>query len=327
MSDSGTGGPPPTVNITPPKPQGQGKGQRTPSAAQGKRNNRNNNTNPRKQSAHIDGAQSDSVTGTRQHAKRAGRQSQVAAPGAAPAQYNNNNKQNGDANGQKIRPVSMGGPMLSATPGKERAYAQSTFQASPAASALPVPKFFGSKSVPNANVPSSLQARMDSEKTPQDTEESSPEPDYVSPSKQQHAHGQTPLDVFFMADKAEKERKSSPGLNFSPDLAVRPPPVSEPRNPFHTNRQGPFARGINEADGPIISPRTISQGQRPSPSRAHSSPGNGAYSAHQQGDNHEASTQALKDLLFNNINKHPSSTPPRASSNGAPNSHGADSAF
>lgn len=199
--------------------------------------------------------------------------------------------------------------MLPGTPGKERAYAQSTFQASPAASALPVPKFFGSKSVPNVNAPSSLQARMDGEKTPEESENSSPEPEIVSPIKQSHGKGQTPLDLFFMADRAEKERKNSPGVNLSPDLAVRPPPASEPRNSFQTGTQSPFARGVNIADGPMISPKTVPQGQRPTqPYRAHSSPGR----PDQQTTTNEASTQALKDLLFNNIGNKTSSTPPRA---------------
>lgn len=311
MSDSAKGGPPPTITTTPPKGQGQGKGQRTPSAAQNKRNNRNNNNNARKQAPHIDGAVSDSVASNYPQGRRPSRQAQSTAHGAY-LQYGNN--QNGDINGQKMRPVSMGGPMLPGTPAKERAYAQSTFQASPAASALPVPKFFGSRSVPNANAPSSLQARMDGEKTPEEPQESSPEPDVVSPIKQSHAKSQTPLDVFFMADKAEKERKSSPGItNLSPDLAVRPPPASEPRNPFQTNRQSPFiTRGISDAEGPMISPRTVSYDQRPAHlSRAHSSPGGGTHSPQQQNASNEASTQALKDLLFSNISNKPSSTPPR----------------
>jgi hypothetical protein len=310
MSDSAKGAPPPTITTTPPKPQGQGKGQRTPSAAQGKRNNRgNNNNNARKQVPHIDGAVSDSVASNYPQARRPSRQGQSVAQGAY-LQYSSN--QSGETNGQRMRPVSMGGPMLPGTPAKERAYAQSTFQASPAASALPVPKFFGSKSVPNVNVPSSLQARMDGEKTPEEPQESSPEPEIVSPIKQSHGKSQTPLDMFFMADKAEKERKSSPSINLSPDLAVRPPPASEHRNPFQTNRQSPFTRGISEAEGPMLSPRTVPQGPRPVHlSRAHSSPGGGANSPKQQSASNEASTQALKDLLFNNISNKPSSTPPR----------------
>lgn len=237
-----------------------------------------------------------------------------------------NNHYNGDANNQRARPVSMGGPMIPGTPAKERAYAQSTFQASPAASALPVPKFFGSKSVPNVNVPSSLQARMDGEKTPEEPQGSSPESDVVSPAKQAQNPSQTPLDLFFMADKAEKERKNSPGAGPSPSLAVRPPPASEPRNPFQTNRPSPFARGIHEADGPMISPRTVPDGLRPSqPSRAHSSPGIHAQPPTNQGGNNEVSTQALKDLLFNNINNKPNSTPPRTHQR-AP-SNGIDSCY
>jgi hypothetical protein len=311
MSDSARGGLPLTITTTPPK--GQGKGQRTPSTTQNKRNNRNNNNNNNnnalKQSSHVDGAVSDSVTSNYPQARRPSRQGQSIVQGAY-IQYSNNN--NGEANGQRMRPVSMGGPMLPGTPAKERAYAQSTFQASPAASALPVPKFFGSKSVPNVNVPSSLQARMEGEKTPEEPQESSPEPDTVSPSKQLGGKCRTPLDMFFMADKAERERKSTPSINLSPDLAVRPPPASEPRNPFQTNGQSPFTRGISEADSPIISPRTVSQGQRPSHlSRAHSSPGGAVNSPNQQNVSNEASTKALKDLLFNNISKSTSSASPR----------------
>ena len=158
MSNPAPSGPPPTITTTPPKAQGHGKGQRTPSAEQGKRNNRNHNNNPRKQVAHVDGAVSDSVaSGPYPQTRRPSKQGHIVAHSAY-LQYSNS--QNGEVVGQKPRPVSMGGPMLPGTPAKERAYAQSTFQASPAASALPVPKFFGSKSVPNVNVPSSLQARM-----------------------------------------------------------------------------------------------------------------------------------------------------------------------
>jgi hypothetical protein len=331
MSDSANGSAPPAITTTPPKSQGQAKGQRTPSAVHNKRNNRNNNNNnninnnttvnnARKSNPRIDGAVSDSVTSMNAHAptKRLNTQGQGGL--AAYPQYST--YQNGDVSNQRARPASMGGPMIPGTPAKERAYAQSTFQASPAASALPVPKFFGSKSVPNVNVPSSLQARMDGEKTPEEPQGSSPESDVVSPAKRTHNSSQTPLDMFFMADKAEKERNSP--ANMSPDLAVRPPPASEPRNPFQTNRPTAFARGIHEAEGPMISPRTVSDGLRPShPSRAHSSPGN---PIHQTGNN-EVSTQALKDLLFNNINNKPNSTPPRTHQRAPSNSTGVDSCF
>ena len=318
MSNSAQSGPPPAITTTPPK----GKG-RTSSAAQGKRNNRNNNNN-RKQSAHVDGAVSDSVaTGSYPQNRRPNKQSQSTAHGAY-LQYGSN--QNGDAIGhQKTRPASMGGPMLPGTPAKERAYAQSTFQASPAASALPVPKFFGSRSVPSASAPSSLQARMDGEKAPEEPQESSPEPDIVSPIKQSHGQNRTPLDVFFMADKAEKERKSSPGIhNLSPDLAVRPLPVSEPRNPFLTSKPSLFAKGISDAEGPVTSPKTVPQDQRPAPYRAHSSPGGVANSPNQQNLSNEQSTQALKDLLFNNLNNKPNSTPPKNHQRMPSNSNGID---
>jgi hypothetical protein len=324
MSDSTNGVPPPAITTTPPKSQGQAKGQRTPSAAHNKRNNRNNNnTNARRNNPRVDGAVSDSVTSMNAHAPAKRQSTQGQGGLAAYPQYST--YQNGDANNQRARPASMGGPLMPGTPAKERAYAQSTFQASPAASALPVPKFFGSKSVPNVNVPSSLQARMDGEKTPEEPQGSSPESDVVSPAKQAQNPSQTPLDLFFMADKAEKERNNSPA-NMSPDLAVRPPPASEPKNPFQTNRPSPFARGVHQAEGPMISPRTVPDGLRPAqPSRAHSSPGK--QSPMNQNGNHEVSTQALKDLLFHNINNKPNSTPPRTHQRAPSNSTGVDSCF
>lgn len=312
MATQTAGGTPPNITMTPPKPQG--KNQRTPSGAQGKRNNRNN---PRKQNHHVDGAVSDSMATAPPHSKKNGRQGQGG-------HQHYNNGQNGDTGNQRMRPVSVGGPLLPGTPAKERAYAQSTFQASPAASALPVPKFFGSKSVPSTHGPSSLQERMDREKTPERLEESSPESDVVSPAKVPHSQNETPLDLFFMADKAEKERKNSPGAGISPQLAARPPPASEPRNPFHTNMQSPFVRPSNETNRNIVSPRPASIGQRPPVPRAHSSPGNNVNGQNQSNGNHDASTQALKDLLFSNINKQ-SSTPPHSHQRAPSNPNAVDS--
>jgi hypothetical protein len=91
-----------------------------------------------------------------------------------------------------------------------------------------------------------------------------------------------------------------------------------------TSKASPFARGISEAEGPMISPKTIPQDQRPAPYRAHSSPGGVANSPNQQTSSNEQSTQALKDLLFNNINNKPSSTPPRTHQRVPSNPNGID---
>lgn len=93
----------------------------------------------------------------------------------------------------------------------KQAYAGPTFHASPAPSTLPKPKFF-SKSV-SSSTPSSLQARLEADKGKNQTP--SPESDsqaYLAPRSSQPtptAREESPLDVFFNADRAEKARQQS----------------------------------------------------------------------------------------------------------------------
>lgn len=103
------------------------------------------------------------------------------------------------------------------TPGKStaspsHAYAGPTFHASPAPSSLPIPKFFQkqlSKSVPETNQIKGLAALMDSEVS---EEAPSPESGEATPvgKKAEHLHQQareeSPLDIFFRADREEKTR-------------------------------------------------------------------------------------------------------------------------
>jgi hypothetical protein len=193
--------------------------------------------------------------------------------------------------------------MLPATPAKEKAYAGPTFQASPAPSSLPVPKFF-SRSVPNvAAQQKSLGARMAGEKTP-DGNESSPEPDVVAPARDAQL---SPLDMFFKADKAEKERTRSTSLQSPEMLARRPPPMTEPRNPFQQSS------GNILVSEPILSPRTLPHPDRPPPPQRMPSAGSNGPAVPAQGDR-EVYTKSLKDLLFNFDSTPPSTTPP----NGTP---------
>lgn len=103
------------------------------------------------------------------------------------------------------------------TPGKNsatpsQAYAGPTFHASPAPSSLPIPKFFQkslSKSVPETNKANGLAAMMDSEVS---EEAPSPESSESSPGLdkaerlQQKERDESPLDIFFRADREEKAR-------------------------------------------------------------------------------------------------------------------------
>lgn len=105
-------------------------------------------------------------------------------------------------------PVSRPGMLtpgrLSATP--SRAYAGPTFHASPAASSLPMPKFF-SRSVPNVDKTSSLKHMM--EENVHDTtsgSEGSPLLESSQPVIKQHFREESPLDVFFRADREAKAK-------------------------------------------------------------------------------------------------------------------------
>jgi len=278
--------------------------QQPPSAAQAKRNrpprkHNHNNSVPR-----LDGAVSDNVSNANPRSKKPPRQQQQrqsVAAGAGPAQNGHTAHVNGN---ERARPASVGGPMLPhTTPGKEKAYAGPTFQASPAASRLPMPSKFFSKSVPSAAPPGSMQARLEGEKTPE--EASSPEQDTVSPSQTRPEAGlASPLDMFFNADKAEREKRGSATL--SPASAANRRPVDQ-KSPFQASERSVFMQELD--DQPMLSPKTAIQNQRPQVGeRAHSSPG----IVPQSNGDFGASTQALKDMLFKNLNSPPPvSTPPR----------------
>ena len=280
----------------------ESKNQNAPSTTQ---NNDQSKRNPRHRKNHsqslppTDGTVSDSMANkvaSPRSKKGPKPRQQSAAVGAIPSQNGNTAQQNG----HKPRHASVGGSMLPATPFKEQAYAGPTFQASPAPSSLPVPKFF-SKSVPNVAAHQSLEARMAGEKTPEQ-EHSSPESDPVS---QTRATQQTPLDMFFKADKAEKEEKRRSGSMLSPEMAARQISPANSRTSWQQSGKSSFLRELDSDNEPMLSPKTVPQNQRPPLThRASSSPGLKAADADSESEK-EAYTQNLKDLLFNNINSPP----------------------
>lgn len=97
-----------------------------------------------------------------------------------------------------------------------KAYAGPTFHASPAPSSLPIPKFF-SKSVPSGTTHPSLQSRLEDEDNGfqidpnSSTSGSSPAMEDAKPAQMPAASNESPLDVFFKADKAEKSNRKSLG--------------------------------------------------------------------------------------------------------------------
>ncbi|KAL8771300.1 MAG: hypothetical protein Q9209_003205 [Squamulea sp. 1 TL-2023] len=103
-------------------------------------------------------------------------------------------------------------PSVSLTPGKKsttpsRAYAGPTFHASPAASSLPMPKFY-SKSVPDVNRASSMQTvTKEASETSSDQSEDSPTPGFAQRVGEEQVREESPLDFFFKADREQKERQ------------------------------------------------------------------------------------------------------------------------
>ncbi|KAB8349585.1 hypothetical protein FH972_023609 [Carpinus fangiana] len=102
--------------------------------------------------------------------------------------------------------------ITSMTPAKA-AYAGPTFHASPAASTLPIPSRFFSKSMPSDQPASSLQNRLEA-----DSENQSPRPCTAASEHESESDGlkvppreESPLDFFFNAQKAERSgNRSSP---------------------------------------------------------------------------------------------------------------------
>lgn len=121
-----------------------------------------------------------------------------------------------------------------------RAYAGPTFHASPAASSLPVPRFF-SKSVPNVDKTTSLKAMMRQE-APETTSESegSLHQENKEPAQGHSTREESPLEVFFRADREAKARNSSPAKNMDIGNNQAEPnasPSKSPTSPRHHSRQ------------------------------------------------------------------------------------------
>ena len=100
---------------------------------------------------------------------------------------------------------------VSETPSK--AYAGPTFHASPAASSLPMPKFF-SKSVPNVDKTTSLKNMLEAENPsePVSTDEESPSIAHAKLEGDRQVREESPLDIFFKADRQAKT-KANTNLN------------------------------------------------------------------------------------------------------------------
>ncbi|KAI9786920.1 MAG: hypothetical protein M1839_005151 [Geoglossum umbratile] len=200
------------------------------------------------------------------------------------------------------------------TPSKT-AYAGPTFHASPAPSALPLPSFF-SKSLPHSG--NSLQAMLEREGS--DKSEDSSSRGSPAPPAQRQIIEESPLDIFFRADKEEKARArrnnaslgqfDSPGSNVaqlgSPSYLRSPstplfknPPSRDTATPEIFAMDSDSGSSSRKPYGPTFSTpyneriNTIRSNRLPS---ANNTPTQGPGPSDEE--ILKAKTQALKDLLF-----------------------------
>lgn len=126
---------------------------------------------------------------------------------------NQGSRQNGSPSMPKVSSTPQPNyQTVSLTPGKKngtpsQAYAGPTFHASPAASSLPMPRFF-SKSVPEVNKDAGTLSATEKETTESSSEQSEGSPTLASARRkvEEPVREESPLDIFFRADKEQKER-------------------------------------------------------------------------------------------------------------------------
>jgi hypothetical protein len=205
---------------------------------------------------------------------------------------NNPARQNGNRSPQQMLPQYEQQQQIPAPPNQNfspptmtpakpsAAYAGPTWNASPAASALPMPKFF-SKSMPPETSQPSLQARLDQESDNSDNTESPPLSDAVPAIPTPPRNEDSPLDFLFKKDKEQKAKRLSAGPGALASTPPRPTVGSfnsEPQRPadwtsvYGTGRRNHNRHASNgsnkeqflmELDGSNVSPQLHKASSRP----------------------------------------------------------------
>ncbi|KAK4106653.1 hypothetical protein N658DRAFT_512430 [Parathielavia hyrcaniae] len=184
----------------------------------------------------------------------------------APSSQPNQGRPKG-RNGNKSRPKqsSSPGPAMhgrttppqttALKPNTAPAFAGATFHASPAPSSLPIPSFL-SKALDSPSVQETDHASREPSPPATDSEAPTPQQRILSADMTRH---ESPLDIFFRADRAEKERaRRASSANilghpkpvpFSPPTQIRSPaePKTLPTGLFGgpANRRPPFQRNAS----------------------------------------------------------------------------------
>lgn len=184
-----------------------------------------------------------------------------------------------------------------------KAYAGPTFHASPAASSLPLPKFF-SKSVPDVDKTCSLKVMMDHE-TNEITSgsEDSPSLENSHPSYNRQVWEDSPLDIFFRADREAKARGWT-GNVASPNNSSSGEVRHHSRHHTDSSLRGIFPL---EMDGASTEVRETMPREGPV-NPIHQTPSE----ADQREEHRKAQTLDLKKLLYSPRPQRPASSSPRS---------------
>ncbi|KAK8246825.1 hypothetical protein HDK90DRAFT_391254, partial [Phyllosticta capitalensis] len=242
-------------------------------------------------------------------------------PGAG--QKNRRGKQQRGGNGRVSPPKDLS----AATPARDSAYAGPAFHASPAPSALPMPRLF-SKSVPANAAPATFQSRLEQESDSSSGSENTNSPTNTDATLATEAtpaervpprDESSPLDFFFRADKAEKARKAS-AIGASTPPGKAPPQVNGRVHNRHASN-GVFSMDMDHAatsTPKAASPSPIVSRERLSAARSVTAPS----SLPRHNNESENYPQALKELFSSS--KKANSQSPVPSQGGTPSRQNQD---
>jgi hypothetical protein len=233
-----------------------------------------------------------------------------------PRRHEGEGYQKTDSPPQQVENTQSEQDLPTATPAKKAmAYAGPTFHASPAASALPVPRFF-SKSVPADTKSSSLQTRLEED---EDGAGQSPTEDNAALAPE--VREESPLDVFFKADREERAKRKSGLLTptsklerlDSYDSASSVPSRHHSRQPSNGSGRGMFAMeldgtGIQSSSHTnVLKPRSVEH----QPSQRSVTAPSGGYGSKANSMADDEKTASLRNML-NSISspQQPLPTPP-----------------
>ena len=189
-----------------------------------------------------------------------------------------------------------------------KAYAGPTFHASPAASSLPIPRIV-SKSVPNVVKTLSLTSMMEQETVDTTSEsDSSPFLENSQPTQDRRAQENSPLDIFFQADRDAKAKAQfgsladSNGLRSNSQIHVR----HHSRQPTDSSVGGIFSMEMDGAAQDTPDSTNNHEPMIPAPKAM--------TEADHRDEQRKAQTLELKKLLYSPKPQRPASSSPRSDS-------------